>query len=86
MVQPFTDIFVYIFCCSLVIKSYLNLCNLMGCSPPGFSFHGISQTRILEWVAISYYRGSSDPGIEPAPPALAGRFFTGKPIPIYINI
>ena len=31
------------------------------CSPPGFSIHGISQARILEWVAISVSRGSSPP-------------------------
>ena len=33
----------------------------MDCSPPGSSVHGISQARILEWVAISYSRGSSWP-------------------------
>ena len=33
----------------------------MDCSPPGSSFHGISQARILEWVAISSSRGSSRP-------------------------
>ena len=31
------------------------------CSPPGFSVHGISQARILEWVAMSFSRGSSQP-------------------------
>jgi len=31
----------------------------MDCSPPGSSVHGISQARILEWVAISFFRGSS---------------------------
>ena len=31
------------------------------CSSPGSSVHGISQTRILEWVAISFSRGSSWP-------------------------
>ena len=31
----------------------------MDCSPPGFSAHGIFQVRILEWVAISFSRGSS---------------------------
>ena len=31
------------------------------CSPPGSSLHGILQTRILEWVAISYSRGSLQP-------------------------
>ena len=30
-------------------------------SPPGFSIHGILQARILEWVAISFSRGSSQP-------------------------
>ena len=33
----------------------------MDCSLPGFSVHGISQARILEWVAISFSRGSSRP-------------------------
>ena len=37
------------------------LCNLVGCSPPDYSFHGVSQARILEWVAISYSGGSSRP-------------------------
>ena len=47
--------------------------------PPGSSVHGISQARILEWVAISFSRGSSDPGMEPGSPALAGGFFTTQP-------
>ena len=34
------------------------LCNPLVCSLPGFSVHGILQTRILEWVAISSSRGS----------------------------
>ena len=46
--------------------------------------HGISQVRILEWVAIFLSNGTSDPGIELLSLALAGRFFTaespGKPI------
>ena len=33
----------------------------MDCSPPGSSLHGVSQARILEWVAISFSRGSSWP-------------------------
>ena len=37
----------------------LTLCNPMGYSPPASSVHGILQTRILEWVAISFSRGSS---------------------------
>ena len=37
------------------------LCDPMNCSPPGPSVHGILQARILEWVAISSSRGSSQP-------------------------
>ena len=35
------------------------LCDPTDCSPPGSSVHGISLARILEWVAISYSKGSS---------------------------
>ena len=45
----------------LVTKSCLTLCNPMDCSLPGSSVRGISQARILEWVAISFFRGSSQP-------------------------
>ena len=45
----------------LVAQSCLTLCSPMGCSPPGSSIHGILQARILERVAISYSRGSSQP-------------------------
>ena len=37
----------------------MQLCNPRDCSPPGFSVHEISQATILEWVAISFFRGSS---------------------------
>ena len=39
-------------------------------SLPGSMVHGIFQARILEWAAISFSRGSSQPGIEPRSPAL----------------
>ena len=42
---------------SVVPDSY----SPMDCSPPGSSVHGISQVRILEWLAISFSRGSSQP-------------------------
>ena len=45
----------------LVIQSCLTLCDPMDCSLLGSSVHGILQARILEWVAISYSRGSSQP-------------------------
>ena len=35
------------------------LCNPMDCSLPGSSIYGILQARVLEWVAISFSRGSS---------------------------
>ena len=38
------------------------LCDRMDCSQPDSSVHGISQARMLEWVAISFSRGSSQPG------------------------
>ena len=42
-------------------QSCLTLCDPMACSPPGSSVHGVSQARILEWVAISSSRRSSQP-------------------------
>ena len=42
-----------------VTQSCPTLCNSMDCNPPGFSVHGISQARILEWIAISFSKGSS---------------------------
>ena len=48
-------------CCCLVNHPWLTLCNSMDYSPPGSSVPGISQVRILEWVAISFSRGSSQP-------------------------
>ena len=35
--------------------------NHMDRSPPGYTIHGISQARMLQWVAISFSRGSSQP-------------------------
>ena len=45
--------------CVLVTQSCPTLCDPTNCSPPGFSVHGILQTRILEWVAIPFSRGTS---------------------------
>ena len=53
-----------------------NSWDLMYCSPPGFSLHGISQARILEWVAISFSRGSSPPRNRNRVSSISGRFFT----------
>ena len=42
----------------------------MDCSLPGSSAYGISQAKILEWVAISFSRGLPNPGIKLTSPAL----------------
>ena len=47
--------------CVLSLQSCPSLCNLKGCSLPGSSVHGILQAGILDRVAISYSRGSSQP-------------------------
>ena len=73
----------FLYCCFLVAKPCPTLCDPMDCSPLGFSVHGISQARILEWVAISFSRRSS----QPRSPAYTGGFFTveplGKPMFLY---
>ena len=49
-----------IFCVQCTcVQSWLTLCNPMDCSLPDSFVHGIFQTRILEWIVISYSRGSS---------------------------
>ena len=47
--------------CAQLLSYILTVCNPMDCSPPRSSIHGISQARILEWDAISFSRGSSQP-------------------------
>ena len=49
----------FIIVCVLVPQSCPTLCNPEDCSPSDSSIHGILQARILEWVAISFSRGSS---------------------------
>ena len=44
-----------------VAQSCLALCDPMDYGPPSSSVHGIFQARTLEWVAISFSRGSSCP-------------------------
>ena len=60
---------------SEVAQSCPTLCNHVNCSPPGSSVHGILQARILEWVAISFSRGSSQPGDQTQVSRIAGRRF-----------
>ena len=58
----------------LVAQSYLTLYNLMDCSPSGSSVHGVSQARILEWVAMPSSRGSSQPRDQTQVSHIEGRF------------
>ena len=60
---------------SEIAQSPPTLCNLMACSPPVSSVHGILQARILEWVAISFSRGSSQPRYWTQVSCSAGRCF-----------
>ena len=80
--------------CAKSLQSCLTLCNPMDCSSPGSSVHGILHARKLDWAAIPFSKGSSQPRdwsyasyiscvrrfLTPAPP--------GKPITphIYIRI
>ena len=70
-------------CVHVCAQLCLTVCDPMGRSRPGSTFHGISQARTLEWVAIPSPGDISDSVIEPESSALAGRFFTtlqpGKP-------
>ena len=56
--------------CVLVTQSCPAICFPTDYSLPGSSTHGILQARILEWVAIPFSRGSSNPGVEPGSPTL----------------
>ena len=61
---------------SEVAQSCLSLCNPMDCSLLGSSVHGIFPARVLEWVAISFSRGFSQPRDRTQVSCIAGRRFT----------
>ena len=62
--------------CVLVTQLCPTLCNPMDCSAPGSSVNRIFQVRTLEWVAISFSRGSSETRDQTWVSYAAGRFFT----------
>ena len=65
------------------LQSCPTLCDPMDCSPPGTVVHGILQARTLEWVAISYAKGSSQPRNRTLVSCISGRLFTsykGRPL------
>ena len=66
-------------CVCSVTQLCPTLCNRMDCSPPGSFVRGSSQVRILEWVAISFSRGTSQPGDQTRVYCIAGGFFTTEP-------
>ena len=61
---------------SEVLQLCPTLCDPMDCSPPGSSVHGIFQARVLEYGAISFSRGSSQPRDQTRVSHTAGRCFT----------
>ena len=61
---------------SEVAQSCPTLLNPMDCSLPGSSIHGIFQARVLESVAISFSRGSSQPRDQTGVSCIVGRCFT----------
>ena len=66
-------------CACSVAQWCLALCHPIDCSLPGSSVHGISQQEY--WSGFPFLTSGDlpDPGIEPASPELAGRFFTTEP-------
>ena len=59
-----------------VAQSCPTLCDPIDCSLPGSSAHGILQARVLEWVAVSFSRRSSQPRDRTWVSRIAGRHFT----------
>ena len=79
--------------CFSVTKSRPTLCDPMDCSLSGSSVHEISQAGILEWITISFSKGSSQPRDQTRISCfscIAGRFFTaetpGKPYNMDTNL
>ena len=72
------------------LQSCRTLFDPLDGSPPGSPVPGILQARTLEWAAISFSRGSSNPGIEPmslSSPALTGKTVTPeRPMNYFTNL
>ena len=63
----------------LVTQSCLTLRDSVNYSPPGSSVHGLSQARILEWVAVPFDMGSSRPRDQSWSPALQATSLPSEP-------
>ena len=79
ILQLFNSAFVELKQPSVHAQLHLTLWDPMHCSLSGSSVHGILQARILEWVAISFSRGSSLPSDRTRVSCIAGRLFTTEP-------
>ena len=67
---------IYMECCGVLDTQLCpTLCDPTDCSLPGSSLHGILQTRIMEWIAISFNRESSRYGDQTRVYCIGGRFF-----------
>ena len=78
--QPRISFFIYLSFAVVYLLSRAQLfCYPMDCSLSGSSVHGISQARILEWVAISSSQGSSWPRDQSFISYISGGFFTTEP-------
>ena len=76
--SPLTDVFA-----SMRIHLIISECKvkvtqlcLSLCDPMDYTVHGILQARIVEWVALPFSRGSSQPSDRIQVSRIAGRFFT----------
>ena len=72
--QEVITVIVALLCCE-VAQSCPTLCDPMDCSLPDSSLHRILQARVLEWVAISFSRGSSQPRNQTRVSCILGRRF-----------
>ena len=73
------DVCVCVCVCVLVTQLCPTLCDSMNYRQPGSSVHRILQARILEWIAIPSFRGSSQLRDGSTVPCIAGRFFITEP-------
>ena len=65
--------------CAKSLQLCPTLRHPMDCSLPGSSVHGILQARTLEWVAMPFSSGSSQPRDRTQASCIAGGFFTSEP-------
>ena len=65
-----------LYCAVLVAQLCPTLSDPMDCSPPGSFVHEILQARTLEWIAMSFCMGSSQPRDQTWVSQIAGKFFT----------